>query len=273
MKNFKKYGAILLIVLILLVFCLPMVFVLRGGEDSQALFKGSLAAAIMFPVLIYVFLMFYQMLKKRNPAPQKDRRIENIVFDVGNVLVDFDWKTYLEGYGFPKEKYESIADATFRSSVWTERDRGLYDEETYVAQCVTLAPQYEEEIREVMRRSPETVHSRDYALTWVKYLKSQGYRLYILSNYCHYMLEINRPMMDFLKYMDGIVFSCEVNKLKPDREMFQVLTEEYGLNPKKSVFLDDLETNCEGARKLGFHAICFAGFKQAAEELKKLGVE
>lgn len=263
----------MLAVLILLVFCLPMVFALKGGENSQAWFRGSLAAAILFPVLVYVFLMFYQLLKKRNPASRKERGIENIVFDVGNVLVDYDWKTYLKGYGFPEEVYERIADATFRSAVWPERDRGLYDEETYVRQFVALAPEYEKEIREVLRRSPETIHSRPYSLTWVKYLKSRGYRLYILSNYCQYMLEANRPMMDFLKYMDGVVFSCQVKKLKPEKEMFQVLTEDYGLKPEKSVFLDDMEENCQGAREAGFHAIRFFSFQQAAEELKKLGVD
>ena len=58
--------------------------------------------------------------------------IKNVVFDVGLVLVEFNWQDYLDSFGFDEEKRERIAKATFQSPVWDERDRGLYDEETYV---------------------------------------------------------------------------------------------------------------------------------------------
>ena len=41
----------------------------------------------------------------------------------------------------------------------------------------------------MVRRDPECMHLYDYAETWVKYLKNQGYHLYVLSNYGTYMLE------------------------------------------------------------------------------------
>lgn len=267
-NNFKRILAIVGVVLLLGAFCMPMFF---AGGNSQGGFIAAMGAAVFVPVIAYAMFMVYRLIDQRRP--RTEREIENIVFDVGNVLVDFDWKTYLDGFGFPKEKYEAIADATFRNPQWNERDRGLYEEEEYVKKFVACAPQYEGDIREVARRSPETISSLDYAETWVKYLKNQGYNLYILSNYGSYMLDATRPMMSFLKYMDGVVFSCDVGQIKPEPEIYQTLITRYNLEPSRSVFIDDRAENCNGARKAGLHAIQFKDLKQATAELEKLGVK
>lgn len=278
MKNWKRIAALAAVAALILVFCLPMVFAFGDSEGSQAAFRASLAAAIMVPILAYMFVLGLRFFGKKNmdtgENKEKKKMIENIIFDVGNVLVDFDWQTYLKSYGFPEEKYEKIADSVFRSQVWNERDRGLYDEEEYIRQFIARAPEYAEDIREIMCRSPETIHNFDYSESWVKYLKKQGYHLYILSNYSRYMLDRNRDKeMPFLKYMDGVVFSCEVKEMKPEPAMFRKLLDMYHLDPNKSVFLDDRLENCKGAEAVGIHAIQFKNFKQAAADLEKMGVK
>lgn len=273
MKNWKRAAAIAGVVLLLLVFCLPMVFAFGDSDGAQAAFRGALAAAILVPVMAYIFLLGFRFFGRKKNVQETNRMIENIIFDVGKVLVEFGWEAYLKSYGFSEEKYEKIADATFRNQIWNERDRGLYEEEEYLRQFCAEAPEYAEDIREVMRRSPETIHAFDYAETWVKYLKNQGYHLYILSNYSNYMLERNKGEMPFLKYMDGVVFSCQVQELKPEPGIYQKLLSLYDLQPEKSVFLDDRAENCRGAEAFGIHTIQFRNFKQAAAELEKLGVK
>ena len=44
MKNFKRIAALAGVVILLLVFCLPMVFAWGSSENSQALFRGAFAA-------------------------------------------------------------------------------------------------------------------------------------------------------------------------------------------------------------------------------------
>lgn len=261
----------LAVILLLVAFCLPMIFAFGNGENSKGRFWGALGISFLVPFLIYMFLIAYKMFGKKEK--HYNQKIENVIFDVGNVLMDFGWEEYLKSFGFSSDKYEKIADATFRSNVWNERDRGVLTEEEYVNQCIDLAPEYAEDIREVMRRTPECISIMDYAETWVKYLKNQGINTYILSNYGHYMLEKNRSQMSFLKYVDGVVFSCEVNQLKPEPQIYKTLLKRYGIDPSKSVFLDDKKENCEGAEKVGMHAIVFKNFKQAVTELEKLGVQ
>lgn len=270
MKNLKRYGAIAAIILILVIFCVPMFTAFGGGENSQNIFKASLVAAIVFPIILYAFGMAYKIWGKKKPEEDKD--MENIIFDVGNVLVSFDWQSYLESFHFPKEKREKIADVVFRSNVWNERDRGSLSEEEYVQQMVDAAPEYEADIREVMRGSAACIDTMDYAEVWVKYLKEKGYHLYILSNYSEQSLKDTRCKMPFLKYMDGAVFSCDVKQIKPETDIYETLLSRYGLEPERSVFLDDREDNCAAAKRLGIKAIVFKDFKQAAAELEKMGI-
>ena len=272
MKNFKRIAALAGVVILLLIFCLPMAFAWGSSENAQALFRGAFAAAVLVPIVAYVFWMAYRIWGNKKPRENENRMIENIIFDVGNVLMGYDWEEYLRSYDFPEEKYQKIADAVFRNSIWEEQDRGQHEESWYVDKFVESAPEYEADIREVVRRDPECMHLYDYAETWVRYLKDKGYHVYILSNYATDTLERTEDKLTFLKYVDGAVFSCQVKQIKPEPEIYKTLLGRYHLDPEKSVFLDDRAENCEAARKQGIHAIQFKSFKQAAAELEKLGV-
>lgn len=270
-NKLKKAGAWIAIVILLFACCLPMFFAFGSGENSQNYFKASLAVAIMVPILAYAIWMVYKLLNKNKKVVESD--MENIIFDVGKVLVKFEWEKYLDSFGFPKEKRDKIAKAVFESETWNERDRSSEDEQYYVDKMIKDAPEYADDIREVMRRSGETIERMDYAETWVRYLKDKGYHVYILSNYATYTLEKTEEELTFLKYVDGAVFSCQVKQIKPEPDIYQTLIKRYNLDPQKSVFLDDRKENCEAARKQGIHAIQFESFKQAAAELEKLGVK
>lgn len=268
MKNGKRIAAIAAIVLLLAVFALPMVFALSGKEFQMGYFFASLAAAFFISFAIFAMMEIHRIFVKNN-RKNKNPKIDNIIFDVGQVLLLFNWKAVMDQFHFPKEKRKKIEYAIFGSHIWDERDRGLYPEKYYVDQMVALAPEYEEDIREFMRRSPECISKTEYALTWVKYLKKQGYHLYILSNFCEYMIEGDREYMDFLSYMDGVVFSAQVKELKPEDGIYRKLLDLYHLDPAKSVFLDDRQENLDGAARFGIHTILFRNFKQAAAELEE----
>lgn len=50
--------------------------------------------------------------------------IKNIVFDIGKVLVRFDWEDYLASFQFPEEETTAIAKSMFLSSNWNLVDEG-----------------------------------------------------------------------------------------------------------------------------------------------------
>ncbi|MBQ9065422.1 MAG: HAD-IA family hydrolase [Blautia sp.] len=270
MEKMKRILAVIGIAAVLAAACLPMIFAGGTGEGSAGRFIGAAAAAVFIPILVYICMMAVRVF---GPGKNRTGQVKNVIFDIGNVLMKFGWEDYLDGYGFPEEKRERLADAIFRNSLWNERDRGSMTEEEYRKAFVAAAPEYEQDVIEIIERSPECIHLFPYSATWLQYLKERGFNTFILSNYSAYMLEHTRKDMAFLKFADGAVFSCEEKMIKPEEDIYRTLLSRYGLKPEECVFIDDRKDNVDTALRLGMKGIVFKGFKEAAAKLEELGVK
>lgn len=198
--------------------------------------------------------------------------IKNIIFDVGQVLVKVRWLEVMQELGFDKEMTERVANATVRSSAWGEYDRSLRSYEDILAEFISNDPEVEKEIRLFMEHEAESIREFPYAKEWVKSFKGKGYKCYVLSNYPKRTFEMTRSERFFEEYMDGAVYSCDVQMIKPEKEIYQTLLENYDLIPEECVFIDDNLANVEAAKKLQIHAIPFTTKENAEQELEKLGV-
>ncbi len=87
MKSWKKYAAIIAVIALLMIFCLPMYFALKG-DFSQKEFMASLFTVMFVAVMCYVILMLFKYLNKKKDDQQNSSMIKNVIFDVGLVLVD-----------------------------------------------------------------------------------------------------------------------------------------------------------------------------------------
>lgn len=199
--------------------------------------------------------------------------IRNIVFDVGNVLVEYSWERMLEALHITGKAYDAVAKATALSPMWNELDRSLLSDEEILQGFINNAPEYEREIRLVWDNIPESIHCYDYSVEWVRKFRKKGYKTYILSNYSKRGYEVTKQELPFVADMDGVLFSYEVKLVKPEPEIYQTLLEKFQLKPEECVFLDDNEKNIIAAREAGIHAIHFKNKEQAEEELAKLGVK
>lgn len=198
--------------------------------------------------------------------------IRNIIFDVGNVLVEYSWERMLKALHITGEAYDAVAKATVLSPMWNELDRSLLSDEEILEGFIQNAPEYEKEIRLVWDNIPESIHCYDYSVEWVREFRKKGYGTYILSNYSKRGYEATKQELPFVADMDGVLFSYEVKLVKPEPEIYQTLLKKFQLKPEECVFLDDNEKNVIAAREAGIHAIHFQNKEQAEAELEKLGV-
>jgi len=102
-------------------------------------------------------------------------------------------------------------------------------------------------------------------------LKTRVPRL-LLSNTNAIHMDYVFAHFPFLHEFDAHVLSHEVGMLKPDAAIYRYTLEKYGLAAGRTVFVDDLVANVEGARRVGMQAIHFRSPEQARGELTKLGV-
>lgn len=71
---------------------------------------------------------------------------------------------------------------------------------------------------------------------------------------------------------DGIVASCSVQLLKPNKKIYEHLLETYRINAKNSVFIDDQKENITAAKNIGITGIQYKNFWQVERELTRLGI-
>ncbi len=198
--------------------------------------------------------------------------IDTIVFDIGNVLAHFCWEDYLKDCGYTQEVIDKVSKATVLSPLWNELDRGVRNEEEIFTEFAKSDPSVEKEIMAMYRDALDLVKEYDYSADFVRTLKRNGYKVYLLSNYSRFTFEYAKKIFKFIQYVDGGVISYEVAYTKPEAQIYQALIDKYNIEPTHAVFLDDLQANLEGAKPFGFHTICVKSHEQAVEDLRKLGV-
>ena len=163
--------------------------------------------------------------------------IRTIVFDIGNVLVDYCWRDHIRGMGYEGETAERIGRAMMQSPVWNELDRGVWTDEELLAGFIANDPGMEEQIRRVFSDLSTLVRERSGSSSWVRSLKAEGYRVYYLSNFSGRVKREAADQLSFLNEMDGGIMSYAVRMIKPDPGIYRKLFDRYGIaaEDRKSV--------------------------------------
>ena len=187
--------------------------------------------------------------------------IRNVIFDVGNVLIEFDWQKFLRNL-FDDETAKAVSPAMWGTAAWDEMDRGVLSMDEVTALFIANAPDYEPQIREALDRIGECPVVKPYTIPWIRDLKAQGYHVYYLSNYFQTLWEQRPDVRAFADETDGGIFSWQEKVIKPSPESFQRLLNRYSLEPEESLFIDDSPKNIAAAKALGFQAVRFADYEQ-----------
>lgn len=188
--------------------------------------------------------------------------IKNVVFDIGNVLMRFTWREYIHSFLFNAETIRHVNGAIWYSGLWNELDRGIMTEEEIFYEMRNRDPKYREEVIMALQGVAECFKKEDYAIPWIKEVKQLGYGVYFLSNYSPFAQRCNPDCLDFLPYMDGGIFSCDVKHIKPDKAIYKDLCNAYHLKPDECVFVDDNEANVKAAIEFGMRAIQFTRYEE-----------
>lgn len=196
--------------------------------------------------------------------------IKTVIFDIGNVLVNFHWREMYMEKGLSGEKFARVAQATILSSIWCEVDRGIMTYEEVLDAFAEQDREMESEIRYVLEDTHGIVTKREFAIPWICSLKEKELQVLVLSNFGKKLIDDNPDAMDFLPYTAGGILSYKDHLLKPEPEIYQLLLKRYGLKADECVFIDDLKENIEAAKMQGIHGIVFESYEQAVCELNKM---
>ena len=194
----------------------------------------------------------------------------DIIFDIGKVLIDFDFEEFAARY-VPAEKAERVIKAMWGNPDWIELDRGVLPVEKVLQKFIAQAPDCEWDIRRVFSQLGNIPKLRPTTIPMIEELKNRGHRVFFLSNYFEFLMHAAPEVLRFTRYMDGGIFSCHEKLVKPDPEIYELLCSRYDISKDKCVFIDDSQKNIIGAENVGIRGILYTG--QTTEELfNEIGV-
>lgn len=180
--------------------------------------------------------------------------IKNIIFDVTNVLLLFK-RDYLLGNFYQGEDFEFLKEKIFYD--WEKMDEGLLTCEEHLERVLkTLPEKYHKIAIGVLTTWENYMTCTNATYNYIKELKNEGYKLYILSNMTPHFIERD-SMFPVISLFDGKVYSAPIKLLKPNAEIYRYLLNKYNLKANETLFIDDLKENVLGAEKVGIKSFQF----------------
>ena len=179
--------------------------------------------------------------------------LTTVVFDLGGVLIDWD-PNYLYTQLIPDDAERS----RFLTEVCTPEWNHAMDAGSSVSESVNeLAAQHPRDaplIQAWQDRWPEMLGGEIAENVAVaEGLSDAGVRLLALTNWAAETWPHAVAEFSFLTTLfEGIVVSGQERTAKPDREIFDIIIDRYGLDPTSTGFIDDSAPNVATAASLGF---------------------
>ena len=199
--------------------------------------------------------------------------VTTVVFDIGNVLVAWDPRNLYRRYFAGREHEMEWFLKNVCTSAWNiEQDRGRSFREAVELLVKEHPPQWHPMIRAFDVEWHHTISGPiEGSVAILRSLKDSQVPVYAITNWNQDKFRESRQRFDFLNSFDGIVVSGDEGLLKPDREIFELFFERYGVVPETAVFIDDSLRNVEGARAVGMQGLHFTSPEALACDLRNLG--
>ncbi|MBM3569941.1 MAG: HAD family phosphatase [Alphaproteobacteria bacterium] len=195
-----------------------------------------------------------------------------IVFDLGGVLIDWNPRhLYRKIFADPAEMERFLSEVCH--GAWNvEQDAGRPWDEA-IAEATARAPHYAAEIAAFRGRWPEMLAGPIAGTVAIlEELRASGRPLYALSNWSAETFPIAQDLYPFLGWFRDIVVSGQEKIVKPDARIFEIMIRRGGLDPRRTVFVDDSAANVAAAAKLGFDALRFVSPEALRRDLAARGL-
>lgn len=204
--------------------------------------------------------------------------IHNIIFDLGNVLLDLE-------YARARRAFQELAGEAWDFARGAAEAGPIFD--LYLKGHVGEA----EFFNQLRDQAPRPVEVDDLRRAWNSMLGQlpphrlemlaglrERYRLFLLSNtnYTHvqqfgHLLEeeLGLTREEFEAHFEKVYYSCEIGLRKPDVAVYRFVLADAGLDAEDTLLIDDLPANIEGARQVGLQVFQHDPQAEIAEVLPK----
>lgn len=202
-----------------------------------------------------------------------------VVFDFGAVL--FQWRPLallqqtVPELAPDEAAARQLAAQVFESftpdSDWARFDLGRIAEDELAARIAARVGVQAVQVRRIIDAIPPHLQPQLGTVALFHRLKAAGHRMFFLSNMpVPYARHLQRENAFIAGFGDGI-FSGDVGLMKPHAEIYALAETRFGLEPARTLFIDDHAGNVEVARGRGWQAVRFVDAAQCEADLQAAG--
>ena len=195
------------------------------------------------------------------------------MFDIGNVLIEWDPRHLYKKIFDDHEKMEWFLANVFTMEINRECDRGLLFADA-VSETTARFPDWHEEIQAFDERWPEMVPGPIAGtVDLLAEIRRKKIPNHAITNFSHEKFALARERFDFLNGFAVTIVSGEERLLKPDAAIYELFLGRAQVKAQDCVFIDDTLANVHAAQTLGMHAIHFKDPVDLRQRLRGLGFD
>jgi HAD superfamily hydrolase (TIGR01509 family) len=198
--------------------------------------------------------------------------IRAFVFDIGNVILRFDFTLALDR--LRQHRGGETAEVLHQiEPVKVAYESGAITRPEFL-QRIGVVIRHTGTHRELVAAWEDIFTENEPMIALIEQLHGR-FPLYLLSNTSDLHVEYMLRTYPVFSRFDDAVYSHVAKCLKPGREIFRIAIRQFGITPEATVYVDDLAPNVATAAELGFAAILYDHANHGAllAELSRLGVD
>ncbi len=179
-------------------------------------------------------------------------RLSAIVFDVGNVLYDWDIGALYAKLIPDRAQLDWFLAEVVTPEWHFQHDAGRAAAET-TAELVEQFPDERALIEAYVPRWLETIPGPvPGMIELVDELAARGMPLFAITNFSHEFWPRFRDIAPVFRHFRDVIVSGEERLVKPDPAIYALAVERFGVEPGQTLFVDDRAENVDGALAAGF---------------------
>jgi len=198
-----------------------------------------------------------------------ERKYSVIVFDLGNVLLPFNYDIVIEKFNKVSSGLGDKFVKNYKENYEIHRsfERGDISEEEFLDKMMNSLEHKVDRVKFCNDFSKIFILNEKVAALLPELKKH--YVLVLLSNTNSIHENYGWKNYDFLKYFDKQILSHKANALKPEQKIYKTVEAFTKKPPAEHIFIDDVLEYVEGAKRAGWDAVQYTGYEKLINDLKE----